>query len=72
MTRLGYQKKTEEEQDGGQLDLVGIIDVASEGRPDDVSLLVNNLDDVRSDLVGLILHDGGIGPVVHVQVQQLA
>ena len=41
-------------------DLVCVVDVAGEGGPDNVGFLVNDLDDVRADLVGLVLDDGGV------------
>lgn len=53
-------------------DLVCVVDVAGEGGPDNVGFLVNDLDDVRPDLVGLVLDDGGVWTVVHVQIQELA
>jgi hypothetical protein len=37
-----------------------------------VGVLVNDLDDVGSDLVRFILDDGGVGPVVDVEIEKLS
>jgi len=52
--------------------LVGVINVARERGSDDVGVLVNDLDDVGSDLVRFILDDGGVGPVVDVEIEKLS
>ena len=52
--------------------LVGVINVARERGSDDVGVLVNDLDDVGSNLVRFILDDGGVGPVVDVEIEKLS
>ena len=51
--------------------LVRVVDVASEWGSNDVSILMNNLDDVRSHLIRFVLHYGRVRSVIHVQLKKL-
>ena len=52
--------------------LVGVVNVAGKGWAYNVSLFVHNLDDMRPDLVRLVLNDGRVRPVIDVQVKELS
>ena len=60
LTKRQFENRYFSIPDEKKPDLVCVVDVAGEGGPDNVGFLVNDLDDVRPDLVGLVLYDGGV------------